>query len=452
MEKKSYGVWDEFFNTNAAAAADYAAFNVRTRETVKQFLKDTKLDASLAAESKGTSLDVWCESEQGRHLLAMLTRDIIRHIKSVSDFALPAHDLHQIFAKDAVEALRFAAMEKPQGYKAAFPIAAMAHDIGRLLEGRLYSSTRPYRDWIPHAQLSFILLDKILQQDVYADMPAELKNHFLYAVLEHSGPNTQTYIARATQVCDRWSGLHGAEGFFRAATFIPFIMHGSAGYLPRAEYKTELPPYNLLPSAMMVLEFFARNMRPDIGVNHEDHRNIITLENIALLVKYAKRVPTIGSVILAPELNQDVTGTAYKKPISPDMLETAVNVADAFASSEAPISAYELCTKFCVEVTRPNGSAVMTVEMRQCLQDSFATMAADERAAFRDTMDMASALRLMAANRDHDIVMQGLSSDNLIHQSLAAEACNYMLDGPSVPDVNPQSSCDYASDFAPNLR
>lgn len=442
MNEQTYGVWGEFFDGDAPLAQDYHALAHHAALETKVFLRQLNLDDSLDPQRNNSELDAWCESVQGQKLLIDLTHDIIRHIKSVGHFALPAHDLHQIFAKDAVEALRFAAMEKPEGYKAAFLIAAMAHDIGRLLEGRLYDSKHPYRDWIPHAQLSFMLLGKILNQDVYADMPAALKAHFLYAVLGHSGSNTQTYIARATQVCDRWSGLHGAEGFFRAATFIPFIMRGSAGYLPEEKYKTELPPYNRLPSAMMVLEFFARNMYPDIGHNHEDHRNIITLENIALLVKYAKRAPAIGSVMLAPELSQDVSGTMYKKPISPEVLETAINIADDFASSHNDVSAYELSDKFCLEATRPNGSAIMTDAMRRCLQSSFAAMDVDERSAFRDTMDMASALRVIAANRDHDVVAHALKSENPIHRILAAEARDYMLDRPSTPSPTPYDSLD----------
>lgn len=452
MTDNNYGVCTDVFAGETLRGEAYERFAREVKTATQVFLHDLKsanrflLDTTLTPESSCTELDRWCASDEGQRLLTHLTKDVIWHIKAAGQFAMPAHDLHQIFAKDAIEALRFAAMESPSGYKQIFPIAALCHDIGRLLEGKLFDPTRPYGQWIPHAELSYLLLNKILSQDAYHAMPYTLKAHLLYAVLGHSGTNTQTYIARATQVCDRWSGLHGAEGFFRAATFVPHIMGGMVGYPPDKKYCGDLPTYNHLPSAMMVLEFFARNMYPDIGDRHSYHRERMMVENIALMLKYCEEMPDICRIMFAPETGVDVTGTTHKMPLDMDLVDEAKELAKRYPYDKTAISAYELTDAFCVEAMCPIGAIAITDDIRRCLQTSFAAMEPAERVAFHNTLRMAQDLRQEACNRDWDVVAKALFAENPICRFIAQESTNFMAD--STRDSH--WHFDYAQGFRAN--
>ena len=170
----------------------------------------SSIDQDLTNIGKNPVLDHWVNSDEGQKTLIDLTRDLQGRIRANAEHALPAHDIRQILYKDACEGLRFAACEMPEGYKSSFIVPMFSHDIGRLLEGRFYSLGIPHDDWIPHSQLSFLMMREVLQD--YPQMPQALKDHFMYAVLAHSGENAETYIGRAVQTCDRMQ-LIGPEGF-----------------------------------------------------------------------------------------------------------------------------------------------------------------------------------------------------------------------------------------------
>jgi hypothetical protein len=243
--ENKYGEWARYFS-EGYVHDEYEMLRSTAHHHANNFMRGVregtiKIEDDFTLVSSNPELDNWVEGNQS--LLSNLVCDIQSHIESVSDFALPAHDIRQILLKDAAEALRFSAMEKPQGYKSTFAIPTFAHDIGRLLEGRFYCEENPHYNWIPHAQLSFLLLKEILDKPDYISMPQALKHHFLYAVLAHSGDNGKSYMSRAVQACDRMQ-LIGAEGFFRAVSYGVCLMNADIKYPEDEAFETDLPDMN----------------------------------------------------------------------------------------------------------------------------------------------------------------------------------------------------------------
>lgn len=271
-------------------------------------------DGDLTRHGKIEELDAWVASPQGQQTLLRLTEDLQGRIRGCGAYALPAHDLRQILYKDATEGLRFAEYEDPQGYKSAFIIPMFCHDIGRLLEGKFYDLDLPMSEWIPHSQLSFLMLQEVL--DEYPEIPNRLKNHFLYAVLAHSGENGQTYMSRAVQTCDRMQMI-GPEGFFRAVSFMTALLpEGELFYPYQENYQMDLPRLWDHKSVLSVMEHAGRNMYPNIGDNHRDWQENMMCLNTAILWRMAQANPRLRDSMFAPE-NGVVAETSlghFKRP------------------------------------------------------------------------------------------------------------------------------------------
>ncbi|MEK7801505.1 MAG: hypothetical protein AAB276_03535, partial [Pseudomonadota bacterium] len=290
----------------------------------------------------------------------------------------------------------------------------------RLLEGALYDPNRLHNEWIPHAQLSFLLLECLLDQDKYITMPRDLKWHLQYAVLAHSGVNSQTYIGQMTQAVDRWSGVHGPQGFMRAVAFVPLFSKGQIG-LPKddKDYAYQLPNYANLRSALQILEFFGRNMYDDVGEKHAVHSQKIAAQNMAILLKWSEGNTDIRHVVFAPEIRQDGKQESFKRLFNQNSIAAGEHIALQYPSQNEPLSAIELANELISDLERPAAAARLTDDMKQRLLDAVAVMPAAERVSFRNTLHMVREMLVQAHDENARIICDACQSENPMRQAMA---------------------------------
>ncbi len=404
-------VWGDYF-ANGYAPDSYADLRIKAEALSTEFFQQAwpSFD-DLKEEYTNPELDAWVDSKDGQTMLSLLVWDIQSHIDSVKAYALPAHDIRQILFKDASEALRFYQMERPEGYKSTFVIPTFSHDIGRLLEGRFYHPDNAHEKWIPHSKFSYVLFNDILSKDEYKDMPKELKNHFLYAVLAHSGENGKTFMSRAVQACDRMQ-LIGPEGFFRAHAYGLCFLDADIKYPNDDVYKTDLPIFGKHHSVLSELEFFARNMRKNIGTDHKEWQKRIAVENVALLLKISERDDDLRRRVFFPEYNTDITAEygPAKRPIAPDIFYDAHNKMSSFdrlytnfASADDVVGSLRLALE-CLP-----GAAQLSDAMVKSAYRAVDDLTHNTRHALYDTIRMANILRMDQDKVDVHYAVQSLN-------------------------------------------
>lgn len=427
QNQKNLGVWHNFFSVGYAEAS-YEEFRQVARNASNQFLQT--IGHSLADGDAITSahphLDEWVASQEGQDCLAALVMDIQTHINAVAEYALPAHDIRQILFKDSAEALRFSEMEKPEGYKAAFVIPTFCHDIGRLLEGYFYHDDNPHHKWIPHAQLSFLMLQSILDKPDYAGIPKDLRNHFLYAVLAHSGPNGETYMSRAVQACDRMQ-LIGPEGFFRSLAYGTCLLNAQIHYPPEESYRDDLPTFGKHISVISELEFFARNMRPNLGEVHKGWQFRNAVENVALLLRMTDQTPDIQNILFDPELKGKQNEDTRKRRITPEVWEAAqaVHAQYSVAGGTTVISVYDVVKKTVDGLQSPIGAVRISHEMELSITDSVLRLAPEERSSLYDAIFMADHLRTVQDEIDCSVLVTARSSPQSFIRKIAEKSLAY---------------------------
>lgn len=369
-------VWGLFNTTPSLEGYERLAARVKSAVRNFDFFRASMQpeDKDLTTHGKIDELDTWVLNE-GQEVLAELARDLQQRIISVADYALPAHDLRQILHKDVCEGLRFAEYEQPQGYKSAFMIPMFCHDIGRLLEGKFYDLGLPMSAWIKHSELSYLMLREVL--DEYPAIPERLKNHFLYAVLAHSGENGETYMSRAVQTCDRMQML-GPEGFFRAVSFMTgLVPNGEIAYPRDPRYQTELPILWDHKSVVSVMEHVGRNMFPNIGESHRDWQQNMMLQNTGLLWQMGRASARVRDRIFAPELGH-VPKTSlglFKRELSTAHMMAVRDMADRTpcvaptGDEQVPAA---MARYLCTVLENPYGSAKLTPPMKRNLMTAVA--------------------------------------------------------------------------------
>lgn len=404
--KNKYGVWSDFF-ASGYSDNNYRMLRRLTDDISLDFMRGIeqgkiKVDDGLTCHSSAPELDRWVAEND--FLLAQLVRDIQSHILSVVDFALPAHDERQILFKDAAEGLRFYQMEQPQGYKSTFVIPMFSHDIGRLLEGRLYDpQANPHENWISHSHLSFLLLKKILDQPCYTEMPQSLKEHFLYAVLAHSGDNGKSYMSRAVQTCDRMQ-LIGAEGLYRSLSYGVCLMGADIKYPDDSSYQYSLPDMYDHTSVLSALEYCSRNMRENIGNVHESWQRRIAVENIILLKAACEKNEALASYLFAPELRVDCVFGPKKRKMDEDILKEADYLFNRLQRcSSAICSPFEVASAAIIAIEVPLGAAKLSDDMKKSIRDAVAAMSDIERKSLFQMMHIADQFRAEQDEIDRDV-------------------------------------------------
>lgn len=358
-------------------------------------------------------VEAWLENSENQDLLAEFVGDLQDFVAKTRDRALPAHDERQISFKDAAEALRFYQMEGLTGLEATGVIPATFHDAGgRFVEGAWYHPTEnPYHQWIPHAQLSFLVFQKILASPQYQGMPDRLKDHYLYAVLVHSGQNGITFMSRMTQACDRVQ-LLGAEGFFRALAYVVCLMNGKIGYPEGDTCARNLPDFGYHTSVYTVLEFYARNMLENIGEKHAVHRREMAVQNVALLVLACKYDPQLAKRMFAPEVNRSGSYGVLKKGIPDDIWEEAQDLADTWKdeSLDDGPPLLEVADSLCMMLTEPTGTAPLSEEMRARISEAVRSLKGQEVMALYRIALKAQDLRDLGDEQDM-VLMESISAD-----------------------------------------
>ena len=415
--ENQYGVWTGYF----AGQYSYERLKNAAKSYADYFL------ATVHLSDDNSALDDWVMADESQNMLTILTADIQAHIKSVSAFALPAHDLRQILLKDVAEGLRFYQMEKPQGFKSCFMIPMMAHDPGgRLLEGRFYNpDTNPHENWIPHSQLSYLLLKAILDKPDYRDMPQALKNHFLYAVAAHSGDNGKTFMSRAVQTCDRMQ-LIGPEGFFRALSYVVCLMEKDIQYPVSQNYEHDLPEMKDHTSVLSLLEYFSRNMRENICRCHAQRQRRVAIENVAILMMACHDNERLKNKIFAPEMNTAGPFGQHKQKIPCDIMIAANNLYTLYSNTYAMRpSQFEATCKIFQLLQDPNGSAHLNNRMKIQMNRAMEALMPDERQSLYQALCFAERLRAEQDECDRIVISSIEENDPKFIQLMAKEATLY---------------------------
>lgn len=393
---------------NGYNARAYQGLRAKAKSRTDFFLANFQPNDAVA----DAEVEAWLENSDNQDLLAEFVGDLQDFIAKTRDRALPAHDERQISFKDAAGALRFYQMEELTGLEATGVIPATFHDVGRFVEGAWYHPTKnPHDHWIPHAQLSFLVFQKILASPKYQGMPDRLKDHYLYAVLEHSGQNGATFMSRMTQACDRMQ-LIGAEGFFRGLAYGVCLMGGKIAYPEGGEFSRDLPNYGDHASVLMELEFFARNMRENIGEKHAVYRREIAVQNVALLVLACKYDPQLAKRMFAPEVNRSGSYGVLKKGIPDDIWEEAQDLADTWKdeSLDEVVPQLPLLTSFISVLGGLPGTAIITDDMAVKIARAVGPLSFLERQSLHHVLSQAEDLRDQGDEQDM-VLMESISAD-----------------------------------------
>lgn len=387
---------------NGYNAEAYQGLRAKAKNQTDFFLaKFQPNDAVADAE-----VEAWLENSDNQDLLAEFVGDLQDFVAKTRDKALPAHDDRQISFKDAAGALRFYQMEGLTGLKATGVIPATFHDVGRFVEGAWYDPTEnPHDHWIPHAELSFLVFQKILASPKYQGMPHRLKDHYLYAVLEHSGQNGATFMSRMTQACDRMQ-LIGAEGFFRGLAYGVCLMGGKIAYPEGEKFSRDLPNYGEHASVLMELEFFARNMRENIGEEHAVHRREMAVQNVALLKLLCQYDPNLEERMFAPEVDRSGDYGELKKSIPDDIWEEAQLLVKRWKNESLddgpPL--LKVADSLCLMLTEPAGTAPLSEEMRARISEAVRSLSGRENMALHRVALKAEDLRDQGDEQDMNLV------------------------------------------------
>lgn len=428
-KEKKYGVWTKYF----ASGVDWDFYNLiklHAQRSVDLFMQGVdlghiKVKDDLTPDSQNPELDRWVSEND--HILTELVYDIQKHVLAIAEYALPAHDERQFMFKDASEGLRYCMMEKPQGYKATFPISMFAHDsLGRSYEGFYYDPVNnPTDNWIPHAQMSFLMLKDILDQPKYGSMPRLLKDHHLYAVLAHSGDNAKSYMSRAVQSCDRMQ-LIGAEGFYRALGFVVCLKDADIKYPDDDSYNYNLPSMYEHRSVLSILEYCARNMRENIGDEHRIWQHRIAVENVVLLKAACEGNDELAKRIFAPELSTHGTFGHLKRKIDPVVLQDANHL---YASTknipEIRWSPYEVASAAIQAIEMPVGAAKLSDSMKKSIHRAVGDMSDVERKSLFLMMSLADQFRAEQDDIDRDVSLVSAKDQKQFIRAIADATRGY---------------------------
>lgn len=411
QEQTGVSVWKLF--ERQPTRADYEALRLYAQKSAAAFegrfiFNLNAIDQDFTRFGKNVDLDKWADSAEGMSALVGVARDLQKRIRQYGGAALPAHDLRQILYKDATEGLRFSIYEQPQGYKASFIVPMFSHDIGRLLEGHFYPLHLPHDDWIPHSQLSFLMMREVL--DAHPEVPQALKEHFMYAVLAHSGQNAKTYIGQAVQTCDRMQ-LIGPEGYFRSISYVAGMMGGTIAYPRTTEYQLHPPTLEAHDSAVAVLEHFGRNGYPNIGDHHYEWQERMQTLNTAILLRMCEHSYDLGEYMLSPELGvvpHSALGPNKKKL---DLIKAMEVTQRLPANTNLHFSRQDIYEYMVRVLENPVGAAALTDNMKANIRDALMRLKDDELEYVQHGMLYAEALKDQLDQEDDFLIRTILKSE-----------------------------------------
>jgi hypothetical protein len=213
--------------------------------------------------------DAWIQSEAGQKTLLRLAEDVIAMIDGYPKNSVPGHDRRHIF-KDLAASFHIIEEEKfGQDWRSLLLFPSLMHDSGRLIEEVFRDNeANTEDDGKTHGYFSFKMFQEIL--DDHADIPDDLKQEMLYAVVTHqSGRTYDRTMAWAVQRADR-EQLTGGELFNRILTSnvgmggIPLATQFNAAALPQSfQGLTFLP----------CVTYYAHRLYENLGAQGEARAN-----------------------------------------------------------------------------------------------------------------------------------------------------------------------------------
>lgn len=254
---------------------------------------------TTAWEKTQQELTTWVKSERGRRTLLELTQNCAELVADVSHNGPPGHDTAHLL-KDLYSALIAIREERLQdSWLIATFIPSLMHDFGKKLEYRIHGHHISGVEATDHANISSYYLNKLLEQ--YPEIPQALKDQMRYAVLVHTKGTSEETMAQLVQRADR-EQLVGAEGVRRM--FIADAALGTAKvktkHNPQRKTQLPLPGKSDDTDLFHHIEFYMRNLYPNIGKNGENRASTLKAESGIFL--WLASTDSIRQQIFAPEL------------------------------------------------------------------------------------------------------------------------------------------------------
>lgn len=303
-----------------------------SRAAADLFLKEFEAsEFFLTSPELEQEWNTWIASTEGQKLSAEMAHTIVGFLVKLPLNGEPAHDKRHVLVKDPLAGLALCLEDNLKDSKVLFLIPAIAHDAGRLVEPAYdtltpqdYKGTAPYEN-ADHTKLSFQAFKQVMN---LFEIPKSLKDHLLYAVLQHQGkndPDTGKFFLYGVQRADRLQ-LVGPEGLLRQmAEDLTQVRHQPLSLKTNLDdkYKFDLPlPYREVGGSWFRhLEFYLRNLYPvtgSLGKEASESRQVVTSKFL-----YIATIPEVRDQIFAPEILRDKTLVfqtgQFKKPLSQEM-------------------------------------------------------------------------------------------------------------------------------------
>jgi hypothetical protein len=258
------------------------------------------LSRSLLLPGEEQVLNTWFFSAEGKKDISQLMEASVRLINGVP-IQTPGHDLRH-FLKALYAGLRFIQEDSITDFRQCFLLAAFLHDLGRLVESKMSVVFPGNPLQINHAQLSTALARQLFVP--FNTIPQLLKEHILYALLNHTEGTGKPFFAQAVQRCDR-EQLVGPEGIERVIGCDGGVTGLQLNALSDEKFRYSLPSPGSPEDkdVMHHIEFYMRNLYPNIGSKGE--QNAEELKVVSGIFLSLAVTDEIRAQIFAPEIARE---------------------------------------------------------------------------------------------------------------------------------------------------
>lgn len=300
----------------------------------------------LLAPAQERLISEWLSGPEGSRAIERIADRVLAFLSTSIGHGHPGHDTRHVLYKDPIAGLRFALEEDLSPCRQLFIIPSLLHDIGRLYEAELFSKPQSGALGVDHAALGFLVTHHLLGDDLRTDGEdpelslalANLRNEILNAVLDHqTGHSRTSFFAQAVQRADR-EQLVGYEMLHRSFSF-DLGFHGlriRGSKMPERSHTLPLPGHAADDHLFHHIEFYMRNLTPNIGREGERHIDKGKVESGRFL--WLASSPEMRAQIFAPEMARDegrsVSEGRYKRALEPRVWREIVSFPSSQLSAE----------------------------------------------------------------------------------------------------------------------
>lgn len=294
------------------------------RDQASQFLARFRTSGHyMVDDALRASWNEWVNTVEGEAAMALAVSGVTEFMHSLDLHGCPGHDRRHLL-KDALAGLRFCLEDGLEKSNTLFLIAALMHDAGRLVEPKLAQHGNEYKNE-DHCAVGFWATNSVLDK---VAMPISLRDHLLYAVLQHQGrndPDSEKFFLYATQRGDR-EQIPGPEGISRQlasdltqAIYRRLTLVGNK----KEHWRDQLPaPYSKDGHSWFHhLEFYLRNLHPSVG-NHANERaddlKVVT-GRFLLIAAPERQVEEIFAPEYARDNGREFAVGKFKTPLSGEL-------------------------------------------------------------------------------------------------------------------------------------